>query len=147
MAKKRKVHRFAPYFQGWATAFGNHEKHVDEGRDLSWLLGKDQIGLIVTQKVKDFAAPVLAEEAGKEPPKIKIGSGVIQIGEDKVRFDEQDAPGFEAVMDMLKGPGDLYLLQTYHLVYPSGTRILTLTRQTPLPLVYREIKPLRMRLV
>jgi hypothetical protein len=49
-------------------------------------------------------------------------------------------------MDLLKSADDLYLLQTYHLVYPSGTRILTLTRQPPLPLVYREIESLWLRL-
>jgi len=50
-------------------------------------------------------------------------------------------------MDLLKGADDLHLLQTYHVIYPSGTRILTLSRQSPLTLVYREIEPLTLHLV
>ena len=58
-----------------------------------------------------------------------------------------DQREYDVVMGLLEGGGDLHLLQTYHLVYPSGTRILTLSRQSPLTLVYREIEPLTLRLI
>jgi len=50
-------------------------------------------------------------------------------------------------MDLLKDADDLHLLQTYHVIYPSGTRILTLSRQSPLTLVYCEIELLTLHLV
>jgi hypothetical protein len=31
---------------------------------------------------------------------------------------------------------------TYHLIYPPGTRIITLSRKAPLPLLYKEMAPL-----
>ena len=46
--------------------------------------------------------------------------------------------------EILADPRDLHLYQTYHLIYPSGTRILTLSRRAPLALIYRELTPLRL---
>ena len=147
MATERKIRRYAAYFHGWATAFGNHEKHFDEGRDLSWLFGKDQIGLILTPGVKAFLEPLFLANHGATPPQVALSPGILQIADAEVRFGEEERREIDAVMGLLKGSGDLHLLQTYHLVYPSGTRILTLTRQSPLALVYREIEPLFVRMI
>lgn len=147
MASKRKIRRYAAYIQGWATAFGSHDKHFDEVRDLSWLYGQDQIGLILTPTVKQFLRPLFLGTKKQAPPKVRLGNGILRIADDEVEFGGQDEREYNAVMDLLNSAGDLHLLQTYHLVYPSGTRILTLTRQTPLPIVYREIEPLKLRLV
>ncbi len=146
MASERKIRRYSAYFQGWATAFGNHEKHFDEKRDLLWLLGQDQIGIIITPTVKPFLKPLLRTEADKQPPQIALGQGVLHIADSEVSFGDEDQAELDACMDLLTGTGDLHLLQTYHLVYPSGTRILTLTRQAPLPLIYRETEPLTLHL-
>ncbi|MCG6861558.1 MAG: hypothetical protein LJE70_09830 [Chromatiaceae bacterium] len=143
---ERKIRRYAAYFHGWATAFGNHAKCFDEERDLVWLLGEDQVGLILTPKVKAFLSPLFLANSNAAPPKVELGAGMLQIADATVRFGAEDRREITAVMDLLKGTCDLHLLQTYHLVYPSGTRILTLTHQSPLPLVYREIDPLILRL-
>ena len=147
MASKRKIRRYAAFIHGWATAFGSHDKHFDEKRGLSWLYGQDQIGLILTPTVKQFLHPLFLGTKKKAPPKVRLGEGILRIADEEVEFGGQDEREFNAVMDLLNSAGDLHLLQTYHLVYPSGTRILTLTRQTPLPLVYREIEPLKLRLI
>ena len=147
MASKRKIRRYAAYIHGWATAFGSHDKRFDEERDLSWLYGQDQIGLILTPTVKQFLRPLFLGTEKNAPPKVRVGNGILRIADEEVKFGARDEREFNAVMDLLNSAGDLHLLQTYHLVYPSGTRILTLTHQTPLPLVYREIDPLKLRLV
>jgi hypothetical protein len=146
MTSERKIRRYAAYFSGWATAFGNHEKHYDETRDLSWLFGEDQIGLILTPRVKDFLYPLFRTWREAGPPPVELGPGILRIADTTVRFGGHSQREIDAVMGLLRGAEDLHLLQTYHLVYPSGTRILTLTRQTPLALVYREIDPLRLRI-
>jgi len=147
MTSARTIRRYAAYFHGWATAFGNHDKHFDEKRDLSWLLGKDQIGLILTPKVKDFLTPLfLTNRTVNPPPPVEFGPGRLRIADTVVRFGAQDRLAFDAVKDLLKSAGDLHLLQTYHIIYPSSTRILTLSRQSPLMLVYREIEPLTLHL-
>ena len=40
----------------------------------------------------------------------------------------------------------MHLYQTYHLIYPSGTRILTLSARAPLGILYRELPPLKLRI-
>jgi hypothetical protein len=147
MASERTIRRYAAYFHGWATAFGNHEKDVDTERDLQWLYGEDQIGLILTPGVKKFLYPRLLGHRAADAPRIEIGPGFLKISDAEIAFGEEFDRVFDAVMALLKARDDLHLLQTYHLVYPSGTRILTLSCNSPLPLVYREIEPLRLRLV
>jgi len=146
MASERKIRRYSAYFHGWATAFGNHDKHFDEKRDLVWLFGQDQIGLILTPNVRAFLRPLCVAKPKEQPPKVELGPGILQVCDSQVRFGNEVQREVDAVMGLLESVGDLHLLQTYHLVYPSGTRILTLTRQTPLPLVYREIESLWLRL-
>lgn len=146
MASERKILRYSAYFQGWATAFGNHEKHVDEERGLSWLLGRDQIGLILTPEVRSFLPPSLFGEGGGHPPEVELGPGILRIADSIVCFGEEVGRELGFVKWLLEAPGELHLLQTYHLVYSSGTRILTLTRQAPLPLIYRAVEPLTLRL-
>jgi len=147
MDSERKIRRYAAYFHGWATAFGNHEKHFDEKRDLSWLFGEDQIGLILTPTVKAFLFPLFVANREAALPRVELGSGMLRIGDVVVGFGEESQRELDAIRHLLEGPKDLHLLQTYHLVYPSGTRILTLTHQSPLALVYREIEPLTLHLV
>lgn len=147
MASERKIYRYAAYFHGWATAFGNHDKHFDKERDLLWLFGKDQIGLILTPRVKDLLRPLFLTNREAGPPQVELGPGRFRIADTVVRFGAEDQLLFDAVMDLLQGVGSLHLLQTYHIVYPSGTRILTLSHHSPLALVYREIEPLTLRLV
>ena len=142
MTSKRKIRRYAPYFQGWATAFGNHDKRFDEARNLSWLFGENQIGLILTPDIKAFLDPLLSANDQAPLPRISLGVESLRVADAALRLCAQDQQVVDATMRLLKGSGDLYLLQTYHLVYATGTRILTLTRQPPLALVYREIQPL-----
>jgi len=147
MASERKIRRYAAYFHGWATAFGHHDKHFNEGCNLTWLFGNDQIGLILTPGVKDFLDPLFPAQGKSAPPDVMLGPDTLQIADTRVRLGEESRRELDAVMDLLDSTGDLHLLQTYHLVYPSGTRILTLSRQQPLTLIYREIEPLHVRMI
>ncbi|MCB2263359.1 MAG: hypothetical protein LGR52_10580 [Candidatus Thiosymbion ectosymbiont of Robbea hypermnestra] len=141
------IRRYAAYFHGWATAFGNHDKHLDEEQGLSWLLGEEQIGLILTPRVRAFLSPLFLSNREAGPPPVALGPEGIRIADTAVRFGSGSRLAFDTVMDLLQGKGDLHLLQTYHVIYPSGTRILTLSRHSPLALVYREIEPMTLRLV
>lgn len=146
MASERKIRRYAAYFHRWATAFGNHDKHFDEERDLSWLFGEDQIGLILTPSIEDFLRPLFLSNLAAELPRVELRSGALRIANARIQFGVEVQREINAIMGLLEAEGDLHLFQTYHLVYPSGTRILTLSRQPPLTLVYREIEPLTLLL-
>ena len=147
MASERKIRRYAAYFHGWATAFGHHDKYVNEWCNLTWLFGNDQIGLILTPDVSDFLDPLFPTQGKGNLPEVELGPGTLRIADMTVGFGEESQRELDSVMGLLKSAGDLHLLQTYHLVYPSGTRILTLSRQTPLTLIYREIEPLHLRII
>lgn len=145
MASERKIRRYIAYFQGWATAFGVHDKHLDERRDLMWLFGEGRIGLIQASHVKSFADILLPTNRDAVIPRVELGSGELRIEETRLDFGEEDKRTVDAVLGLLHGTDELHLHHTYHIVYPTGTRILTLSRQSPLGLIYREIEPLTLR--
>jgi hypothetical protein len=147
MASERKIRRYAAYFHGWATAFGNHDKRCDERRDLTWLLSEDQVGVILTPEVKGFLDPLFGDGGEGGPPQVELAPGTLHIADAQVSFGEEHQQVFDAIMHVLNTMGDLHLLQTYHLVYPSGTRILTLSHRVPLAIIYREIDPMILRMV
>jgi hypothetical protein len=146
MTSYRKIRRYTAYFRGWATAFGSHEKQPDDGHGLTWLFGEEQIGLILTPPVKRFLYPRFLGKYHGEPPVVSLTHGVLRIEDTFLRFESRDCRAFDLVMDLTRQDGDLHLYQTYHLVYPSGTRILTLSPRAPLTLVYHEISPLTLEL-
>jgi hypothetical protein len=146
MSSERKIRRYSAYFRGWATAFGAHEKDADEARGLVWLYGKDQMGLILTPAVKRFLFPLFLGRPGDEAPDVRLGADSLRIDEVEIALGERDQRALDTLLGLLRLAGDLHLYQTYHLVYPSGTRILTLSRRVPLALVYREIPPMAVAL-
>jgi len=146
MSSKRKVRRYSAFFRGWATAFGSHEKVANGERSLIWLFGEEQVGLILTPDVKRFLYPLFLGRSRDDVPAVQLSPGLLRIEDAELACGEGDRRAFETTMALMQGEGDLHLSQTYHLVYPSGTRILTLSRRAPLPIVYREIAPLMVEL-
>jgi hypothetical protein len=142
MPPSRIVHRYSAYFKGWATAFGSHDKRIDETRGLFWLFGEGQIGLVLTPEVKRFLYPLFLRGRGDSPPDVALTRDSLRIDQMVFALGQDDERALDVTMGLLSGGGDLHLFQTYHLFYPSGTRILTLSCHPPLPLVYREIAPL-----
>jgi hypothetical protein len=142
MSFERKIRRYSAYFRGWATAFGSHEKEADKERGLVWLFAEEQMGLILTPAVKRFLFPLFLGRCRGVVPTVRIDARSLRIEDVEIRFDNRDQRAFDTMMGLVRLEGDLHLYQTYHLVYPSGTRILTLGRRPPLLLVYREIPPL-----
>lgn len=145
MPTERQVRRYTAFFPGWATAFGAHDVDADEERGLVWLFGEHQIGLLLNPEVKHFLYPLFLGNSHDEAPDVWLGNGRLGIAEVELAISAGDQRAFATLMELLDGEGDLHLSQTYHLIYPTGTRILTLGRKAPLPLVYREIAPLQLR--
>ena len=146
MPTERRVRRYTAYFPGWATAFGAHEKDAEDPRGLIWLYGEGQIGLLLNNDLKEFLYPLFLGNSHAEAPTLALSEGWLRIQEVELAIGDGDRRPYAALMALLEGDDELHLSQTYHLVYPSGTRILTLGRKAPLPLVYREIAPLLLQL-
>lgn len=146
MEQHRTIRRYSAYFRGWAVAFGVHELEEDGARDRQWLFGEGQLGLILTPPVRRLLYHrLLGHDAA---PELALGPLGLCLGEDEPPLLESDeARPLAALRALIELPGDLHLYQTYHLLYPGGTRILTLSRRAPLGLIYREMAPLRLRVV
>ena len=149
MPTERQVRRYTAFFPGWATAFGAHDKDANDPRGLIWLYGEGQLGLLLNPDLKEFLYPLFLGNSHEEAPLITLSESQarLYIQEVELAIGASDHRPFAALMALLEGGGDLHLSQTYHLIYPSGTRILTLGRKAPLPLVYREIAPLRLHVL
>jgi len=147
MPTECRIRRYTAFFPGWATAFGAHEKDAADPRGLIWLYGEGQIGLLLNNELKEFLYPLFLGNSHAEAPILALSEDWLRIQKVELAIGAGDRRPFAALMALLEGDGDLHLSQTYHLVYPSGTRILTLGRRAPLPLVYREIAPLSLQVL
>lgn len=147
MTSERTIRRYAAYIEGWAQAFGSHEKGMNEKQALRWLFGEGQVGLILTPEVKRILTPRFLGDDVSLAPALELTDGLLRIDSTDLRYDDSHRRPVEAIMEMLLSPEDLHLYQTYHLIYPSGTRIITLSRRAPLPILYKEISPLQVQLL
>lgn len=139
----RIVRRYGPYFEGWAQAFGTHQCIEENARGLRWLLAEDQLGLILTSAVRDQLNPSLVNptETNQQP----IGRALSNPWFDAIETSAAEVSDHLAAWSerIAAQEQPLHLYQTYHLIYPAGTRILTLSTRSPLPLIYRELAPLQ----
>jgi hypothetical protein len=143
MSSLHAIRRYAAFFQDWAQAFGNHRGNLDEDRPLNWLFGEDedQIGLILTPQLRhDLVHKVIGAHLKKAH--LTLASDRIGIEDLVVKTGYRDEQAVHSIRKMLQKDKDLHLYLTYHLFYPSGTRILTLSQKVPLPIIYKEITPL-----
>ncbi len=143
MSEKHRIRRYSAFFQGWAQAFGNHRGTYDDERDLNWLFGEDddQIGLIMSPRVKRrLFREVLADH--RTQIKLTLGPERIGVGRAVMPCSYRDKQAIAAIHKILEGGTDVHMFLSYHLIFPSGTRILTLSPKAPLPIIYREIDSL-----
>ena len=158
MSKMRLIRRHGAYFRGWAQAFGAHEPASDDKGGLRWLLGEEQLGLILTPAIEQELQPLWADDvegmpatsseqaANAVPAPLVLNDDTLHLGSLTLPIASAHRRVVEFAADLLADERDLHLYQTYHLIYPSGTRILTLSRRAPLALIYRELAPLRLNL-
>ena len=138
----REVRRYRPYLPSWCQAFGDHlPEPGGEGRAVEWLVGEHCIGAIVVPEIRVM---LIRELLGSGKPRVLVGEGSMCLDD----LDFRDAgvcghPGYAALRDLLVNADTVHLFLTYHLIYPPGTRIITVSSKAPLPLIYKETTPLR----
>ena len=144
MTAERMIQRYAAFFRGWAQAFGEHRTLGDPGAAMRWLIGDDQVGLILNPALKRLLYPLFLYRPGLAAPTAMLRPDGIAIGTTLVPLAGESLTPLPQVLDLIARPGPLHLYQTYHLIYPSGTRILTLSARAPLAILYRELAPVRL---
>ena len=81
-------------------------------------------------------------------PEIVLYEDAARINRLKYRIeDPHDLEGLRHLREFLQSPDDIHMFLTSHFCYPPGTRIITFSRKKPLIIMYKEIDPLRLRVV
>lgn len=140
MTEQRTIRRYTAYFRGWAVAFGEHEAMDDPTHGLQWLLGAHEVGIILTPSLRRTLLRALLPK-DQPTPKIRITASGFQVGGHWFLLSALAPAIAESILGLFRNADDLHLYLTYHLWYPPGTRILTLSKTKPLILIYKEIEP------
>ena len=139
------VSRYSAYFRGWCQAFGEHEESFDEAREINWLCAAHQVGLVLTDELrKRFQRKLLRDKS----PALLLSRMQVELGDSIYPLTrEQDIEGMGTLMDLLRRDEPTHLYLTYHLLYPQGTRILTFSKKSPLAIIYKQMRPLKVVLL
>ncbi|MBE2260151.1 MAG: hypothetical protein H6942_09660 [Candidatus Accumulibacter sp.] len=138
---EKNVRRYSAFIPRWCQAFGDHAPDPGgEGRAVEWLVGADAVGIVVLPEIRRM---LTHELLGARNPELEFGARSVRLNQRT--FDQMNIlghPGYAALRELLLGADQLHLFLTYHLIHPPGTRIITVARKPPLPLLYKEMAPL-----
>ena len=138
---EKNIRRYSAFIPRWCQAFGDHAPDPGgEGRAVEWLLGADSVGVVVLPDIRRF---LTHELLGAQQPRLELGARCVRLNQRTyAEMNILGHPGYAALRELLLGPGDAYMFLTYHLIYPPGTRIITISRKPPLALLYKEMAAL-----
>jgi hypothetical protein len=138
------VHRYSAHFPRWCQAFGDHVPDPGgEARAVEWLVGTDCVGVIVLPEIRHL---LTHELLGTKTPELEFRARSLRLNQrDYAEVTVLGHPGYAALRELLLGVDEAHMFLTYHLIYPPGTRIITVSRKPPLPLLYKEMAQLPIR--
>jgi hypothetical protein len=138
------VTRYAAYFRGWCQAFGEHDSVTDERTGISWLRSDNQVGLVLPEGLmRALNREVLLRDI---TPVLTVDPGAIHVGALEFPLGAvQDTFFLRDMHTLLESGRAPSLFLTSHFMYGTGTRIMTLSGNAPLALIYKPIGSLRVR--
>jgi hypothetical protein len=138
---EKNIRRYSAFIPRWCQAFGDHAPDPGgEGRAVEWLLGADSVGVVVLPEIRRL---LTHELLGAHQPELELGKRSVRLNQRTyAEMNVLGHPGYAALRELLLGTGDAYMFLTYHLIYPPGTRIITISQKPPLALLYKEMAPL-----
>lgn len=147
MSNSRQIRRYSAYYKGWCVAFGEHDTHYDENKEINWLFGESKIGFILSPKLKRiFFGELLGKD--KDTPLVSVHQSEIRLNEYRIPITfEEDRRGLIRFKEFINTEEDLHLCLTSHFYYPPGTRIITFSKKKPLIIMYKEIQPVKVEVV
>jgi len=138
----KTIRRYTAFFPRWCQAFGDHLPDPGgEGRAVEWLVGEDRVGVILLPEVRRL---LLHELLAPVRPELEFRPRSLRLN--RYEYDEVEVlghAGYAALRDLLLKGDEAHMFLSYHLIYPPGTRILTLALKAPMPLLYKEMAPLQ----
>jgi hypothetical protein len=142
---ERVVKRYAAYFRGWCQTFGEHDSVADHDNEIYWLLTETQAGFVLPPDyLKQLYRAVLLH---RDAPPLTFQRFLVEVGE----FQFSLTPGHEGLIretigQILSAEDELHVYLTSHLMYGTRARIITLSSQKPIPIIYKEIGSIPIRL-
>jgi len=145
MMREYGVKRYAAYFRGWCQAFGEHEGVSADDAGISWLLAEHQVGFILPQHLmRSLYREVLGQRG---TPVLELGRNSARIGDFRYPLSgSADEQGITAIERVLENSSGTSLFLTSHFMYGTGIRIITLSNNRPLSIIYKEIGPMLVRM-
>ena len=135
------IRRYSAFIPRWCQAFGDHTPDPHgEAHAVEWLIGENCVGVILLPEIRHR---LMHQLLGKSEPRIEVSATAVTLNDHT--FVERSVlghQGFGALRQLLRERTETHMFLTYHLIYPPGTRIITLSGQAPMPLLYREMAPL-----
>ena len=146
MTTELNVKRYAAYYHGWCLAFGEHELNYEEEPGIHWVFGPSQVGFVVDDELKKrLFKELLGQQV--EVPEIRLAPEGMTFNEFEHPFSEKERRGAEKIREFIRVQKELHMFLTSHFCYPPRTRIITLAPKKPPIILYKEIEPLRLRVV
>ncbi|MEW8505709.1 MAG: hypothetical protein AB2598_03330 [Candidatus Thiodiazotropha sp.] len=144
MIDSRIIKRYNAYYRGWCLAFGEHTADYAEDREISWLFGKDRIGLILSSALRKQAQHELLGQHDKIP-QLCLSNDSLGLNHYRHLLQgEIDTRNIQRLKEFLLQGQELHMFLCSHLFYPSRTRILTFATKKPLVIMYKEMQPLNL---
>lgn len=149
MAYQRIIKRYAAYYMGWCQAFGEHELVEGRGTTIQWLVGEGKVGLILPRDIRKLFLRALVSKRRRHPTLVfRKATFEIAIDESVLPIVEgQNPSGLQRLMALLDSDDDVHMFLAKHFFYPPGTRIVSFSSKRPLTILYKEMDPLRVRVV
>ena len=143
--KEREIICYGAHFKGWCQAFGKHKNILVDNNVTCWLIGENQVGLVLTHpQIRQLNREILLHE--KVPTLIFDRQGV-HIGVFFFPFaNEHERQVLRTIEHLLETGAVLHLFRTSHSRYGNGRRIITISNKRPPPIIYRKIDNMNLRL-
>lgn len=145
MTHEYTIQRYAAYFRGWRQSFCEHESIPNEDTGTCWLISEYQAGFVLRpQLTRSLYREVLKKNY---TPLLDLGRKEARIGAFHYPLSgAADEQGIAVINRILEDGSNSCLFMTSHFMYGTGARILTLSNKKPLPIIYKEIGCMRIRL-
>lgn len=145
MTHEYTLQRYAAYFRGWCQSFGQHESIPNEDTGTCWLIGEYQVGFVLRPRLtRSLYREVLKKNY---TPLLDLGRKGARVGAFHYPLSGAvDEQGIAIIKKILGEGSSPCLFMTSHFMYGTGARILTLSSKKPLPIIYKEMGGMRIRL-
>jgi len=145
MTPEYELKRYAAYYKGWCQAFGEHESVPGEDTGISWLFADKQVGFISPRELTKLLLREILRK--RETPTLTISRKSVQVGKFHYRpAKASDESALLAIANFLEAGSGSHIFLTSHFMYGTGTRILTISSKKPVPIIYKEIGTMRIKL-